>query len=225
MENSTIRGCLLVLICSTVAACGSGQTPLDTSAAAQLPVEGQPKLDDRALALRASLAATGNDYPVPALFVKRWNLLTQFAPDLQITKFTSRGHENNPRPIADLEGFDFASAERTYLQMGSSGNSIEYVTIRDDPINFGATERPNSYSITFSGNQKKVFAQLCVWLIRSTRGSFTLPSAIQLLGDAVHYVPPSKATDPRKHAEAEGISLTLRSGENPTCKVQEGGRK
>jgi hypothetical protein len=162
---------------------------------------GSMRLGSDASGHNRSCPNSGNDYPVPALFVKRWNLLTQFAPDLQITKFTSRGHENNPRLIADLDRFDFASAESTYLQMGSSGNSIEYVTVRDDPINIGATERPNSYSITFSGNQKKVFAQLCVWLIRSTRGSFTLPSAIQLLGDAVHYVPPSKATDPRKHAE------------------------
>ena len=224
MESSTRRGCLLVLVCSTVAACGSGQTPPGTTPAAQTPAEVQPNLDDRALALQASLAATGNDYPSPALFVKRWNLLTQWAPEAQITKFTSRGHENDPRPIADLDGFDFAGAERTYLQIGSSGKSIEYVTIRDDP-NIGATERPNSYSITISGDQKRVLGQLCIWVIRSTRSSFTLRSAIQLFGDAVHYVPPSNATDSRHHAEAEGVSLTVRHRENETCEVKEASSK
>ena len=231
MKNPTRRECLLVLLCSTVAACGSGQTPLGTTTVAQTPAEAQPNLDDRALALEASLAATGNDYPLPAVFVKRWNLLTQWAPEAQITKFTSRGHENDPRPIADLDGFDFAGAERTDLQIGSSGESIEYVTIRDDPLNIGAKERPNAYTITIKGHQKAdgrihPFTQFCIWAIRSTRSSLTLHSAIQLFGDVARNKPPSNATDLQNHAEAEGISLLLRkNGENLTCEVKEAGSK
>jgi hypothetical protein len=201
--------------------CGSVRTPPGTTAARQTPAEVQPDLDDRRLALKASLAATGNDYPTPALFVKRWNLITQWAPEAQITKFTSRGHENDPRPTSDLDGFDFVGAEITHLQIGSSGKSIEYVTTREDPLNIGAKQRRNSYSITISGDQKRAIGQLCVLVISSTRSSFTSRSAIQLLSDAVHYVPPSNATDSRKHAEAEGVSLTVRHGENETCEVEE----
>jgi len=169
----------------------------------------------KALPLRAALAATGNDYPTPALFVKRWNLLAKTLPEAQITTFTSRGHENDPRPTAKLEGFDFASAGPTSLQIGASGVSVDYVT------------SPNYYSITTRNPPRaergiRPFTQYCLWAIRSTRSSFTIRSAVQLFADAAHYVPPADATDRRRHAEAEGVSLTLRrSGEISTCEVRE----
>jgi hypothetical protein len=195
--------------------------------ATQTAADAEQTSADKAAKLKAALAATGNDYPTPALFVKRWNLLTQWAPGALISKFTSQGHEKDPRPIADLDAFDYVGAERTYLQIGSSDNFIEYVTLRDDPRNIGAKERPNSYSITIKGQQTakghiSPFTQICLWEILSTRSSFTLHSAIQLIEDATRNKPPVNAAVLQNHAEAEGTRLILtKNGESSTCEVEE----
>ncbi len=195
-----------------------GHISEDAAAASETPEE-QQKRAEKGGVLVAALAATGNDYPMPAVFVKRWNLLAQSMPEAQVATFTSRGHENDPRPIADLDGFNFNSAESTYLRLGISSVSIEYVSRRGNSMS--ANEQPNSYSITIKGHHTKAFMQFCIWAIQSTRGSFTVRSAIDLLGDAVRYVPPSDATDRQHHAEAEGIRLTLRkTAENSTCEVR-----
>jgi hypothetical protein len=230
MEKSNRRGCFFVLVCWTVTSCGSAQEPTDTTRSVQASTEARPDSAEQAAALNAALAATGNNYPTPALFVKRWNLQAQTLPEAQIRTFTSRGQENNPRPIADLDSFDFAGAERTSLHLGASGISIEYVTMRDDPLNIGAKERPNSYSITMK-NQKPdgrvhPFTQFCLWEIRATRSSFTIRSAIDLFGDAAHQPRRSSATAARTNVQAEGVNFTLRKdNENSTCEVKEASDK
>lgn len=225
MKNATAKRCLLVLVGSTIAACGPGRVPADAVAAAQpQPAATQPKSDDeRALALQAALALTGNGYPTPPVFVKRWNLLTQWAPELQITQFTSQGHENDPRPIVDLDGIDFAGTQTIHLRIGSSGRSVDYVT-RREPANPGMTERLDAYTITVDGNHKREIVQLCIWAIRSAKSAITFHSAIQLFGAAVHSVPPGNPANRSAHADAEGITVTLQGGNHASCEVKEANR-
>jgi hypothetical protein len=214
------RQLAIAFLYSAVAACGSDQPPPSTAARISTGTHVPSDLDSRALALGASLAATGNYYPTPPLFVKRWNLLTQWAPGMQITAFTSKGHENNPRPIAELEGFDFVRAETILLEIGASGRSIEYATLREDPANIGTREEPNSYTVTRGGFVMRDIAQLCIWEIRSTRSSFTLHEAVQLLNDALH-APLGNVTNPQRYAENKGVRLTVMKGNMATCEVRE----
>jgi hypothetical protein len=206
----------------------SSRKPTD---AAQPPGEEEKHLAGKAAALIAALAATGNNYPAPAVFVKRWNLLSQELPEAQIATFTSRGQENDQRPIADLAAFNFDSAGSTSLRLGTSNVSINYVTLRETPINIGEKGRLGSYSITIKGHPKlyghmEYFAQYCIWAIRSTRSSFTVRSAVRLFGDAARKTPPSNAAIQQSQAEAEGIRLTLtKNGENSTCEVEEADNK
>lgn len=226
---NSLRNDLLGLLCASLIACTQGQ-PSTTAQSSQKPsiastppAPAAPPKRQADEAEQAALSATGDEYPAPALFVKRWNILAKARPQTQITAFTSLGHENTPRPVAELDGFDTQRAERTYLQIGTMGLSVDYVTIRDDPMNLGGTEHPNLYAITFGGKQREFFADYCVWMIRSAKTSFSDLSAAQMLKRAVDYVPPSHSTDPRKHAEGDGVQVALWTGDDAMCEIKAAG--
>lgn len=228
MNKSSRKTYLLALICLTAAAYGSGLKPADT---ARPPAAGKKKSADKAAELTAALAATGNDYPAPAVFVKRWNLLSQALPEAQIATFTSRVRDHDQRPIADLAGFDFGAAGRTSLRLGTSSLYIDYVIPREIPTNIGVKRRLGSYSFTIEGHPKlyghvEYFAQYCIWTIRSTKSSFTFGSAVRLFGDAAHKRPQSHAAILQSQADAEGVRLMLmKNGKNSTCSVEEAGNQ
>lgn len=220
MRNSTISGCLLALVCA--AASAHALAPASDSAEASAP-EAQPSPDPRAATLQASLAGTGNAYPTPALFVKRWNLLTLWAPEARITEFTAQGHEDEPHPIAELDRFDFAAAGTTHLRIGATGRSVDYATARGDSATPDAMKR-NVYSVSVDAGRKKEIGQLCLWTIRSAKSAFTVHSAVELFAAAARSVPTGDAANRGKRADAEGITLTLRNAPGPTCEVGEAKR-
>ena len=219
-DFSCQSGGLFALILTTNAVCTSNQQTPASAATSKTQWAQLQNDDERAAAQTAALAATGNRYPTPAIFVKRWNLLAEALPAAQMTTFTAQGHEKDRRPIAQLDDTDFSRMDSISFQLDAPSRFIEYTTRVDEPTRSEATERSGAYILTVGDHQTKVFGQYCLWAIRSTRTAFSIHSAIQLFANAVGNG--RKHTSEGATAEAEGITLILRKDErNEICEVRD----
>jgi hypothetical protein len=211
--SSAKAAALFLLVLTLGAEHAAAQQPSGSHATSQKRWSELTTDDERAAALTAALAATGNHYPAPAVFVKRWNLLAEALPAAQITTFTVHGRENGSHPIAQLDQMDFSRADSVSFPLDAPDRSIEYVVHIDDP------ERSGAYILTVGDRQTKIFGQYCLWTIRSTRSAFTIHLAIQLFANAVDNG--KKPAGKGATAEAEGTILKLKKDQrDEICEVR-----